>query len=265
MSFIIAATNFSEVADNAVHYACKLAQDCNASVMVLHSFIIPVTFGETPMPVMPIDEGRAIAEERMEKLIVSLHTAYPDLDIASKISYGDVVDSLEEITANMDTALVVIGNSGYDDDMLWLGSNVVSAMRHLRLPVLAIPQNFIYYPISNLCYACDFKQMEEALSSDITRIAKMTHAKLHILNISSETGNDQPEHFISLSDLNPVYHQVANEHTDEAIQSFIDANKMDWLIVVPHKHTFFERLFHKSHTKAMIKTSHIPVLALHEH
>jgi hypothetical protein len=50
MPLIIAATDFSDVAENAVNYACSLATAQKAEVMVIHSFIVPVMFSDIPMP-----------------------------------------------------------------------------------------------------------------------------------------------------------------------------------------------------------------------
>jgi len=63
---------------------------------------------------------------------------------------------------------------------------------------------------------------------------------------------------------NPEYHNIDNEDVEAGIQSFIKDSDVDWLVVVPHKHSFFESLFHKSHTKALVKQAHIPILALHK-
>ena len=67
-----------------------------------------------------------------------------------------------------------------------------------------------------------------------------------------------------LSELNPRYHFIDNPDTDTAMKNFAATSNMDWLAIIPHKHSFFERLFHKSHTVEMIHNSRIPLIALHE-
>ena len=67
-----------------------------------------------------------------------------------------------------------------------------------------------------------------------------------------------------LAPLNPVYHYVEKEHVEDGIKAFMEQNQMDWLIIVPHKHSFFEGLFHKSHTKAIMKSVPVPLIALKE-
>lgn len=272
MPTILAATDFSAVADNAINYACKLAGDINASVTIIHSFFIPVTFNDTPMPVMPIEEGRTIAEDRMKELIQSYRDRYPGVNIESKILYGEIVDSLQEYAAEINPDLVVLGNSGSGDTALWLGSSVLSALKNINYPVLAIPGNISYSTVSKLCLACDFKNVTEHFPfRQIASLVNMLKAELHVLNIDHNNkhfGTDTPFELSNLhsylSDAKPQYHYVDDEDTDKAINDFVKQNRMDWLVITPHKHSFFEGLFHKSHTKALVKMSDVPLVALPE-
>ncbi len=272
MSHILVATDFSEVAENAIHYACQMAKDHQASVTVLHSFIIPVTFSDTPMPVMPVDEGREIAEDRMNQILDELRRQYPELAIGSKIMFGDIVDCIEEYAEEQKPWLVVLGNSGTEDSNLWLGSNVVSALKNLKQTVIAVPKEAQYKKAEKICFACDFKNIVEHFKiQNLVNLIQSMGGQLHVLNVdhnNKELKTDAiPEHtglHEGLLSLNPVYHYVEKENVNEAIQEFIEENHMDWLIIVPHKYSFFEGLFHKSHTKAMVKVTHIPIVALHE-
>lgn len=272
MPHILVATDFSDVANNAVHYACKLAGDYHVSICVLHSFIIPVTFSDTPMPVMPIDEGRQIAEERMQEMVNSLTIIYPGLTITSKIMFGDVTDCLEEYAEKEQPWMIVLGNSGLGNTTIWLGSNVLSALKNLKHTVVAIPGGFEYKKPGKLCFACDFKNVADHLQTEkMLQLTKETGAQLHVLNVDYQNRNYSTDMLLESTDLhealkavNPVYHYVEKENVEEGIQEFVDANSMDWLIIVPHKHSFFESLFHKSHTKAIMKMVHIPLIALHE-
>lgn len=270
MAPILVATDFSEVAGNAAHYACQLARDHNSPVTLLHSFIIPVTFSDTPMPVMPVDEGRTIAEERMNELTAEYRQAYPGLDIRGKIMFGDIVDCIEEYTEQTPPWIIVLGNSGLGDSMLWFGSNVLNALRNLRYPVLAVPRDTGYRRPEKLCFACDFKHIADHLDTEaLSVLVHTTNAQLHVLNVD-HLGKNPPEadetstlHRL-LAPLNPVYHYVEKEHVEDGIKAFMEQNQMDWLIIVPHKHSFFEGLFHKSHTKAIMKSVPVPLIALKE-
>ncbi len=270
MHHIIATTDFSDVANNAIQYACRLAQDLNASVTLLHSFVIPVTFSDTPMPVIPVDESREIAEERMNTYIRQLQADFPGMEINRKIMYGDIVDCLKEYTEAAPPLLVVMGNSG-DDVPGWMGSNLVNALKNLSIPVMGVPAGMSYAPVKNICLASDLKHVTQGGGfpvKQMQRLTEATQAKLHILHINTgnmpkDTGEEMylRERLVSLQ---PAYH--VQDHTDieEGIRNFVTENGMDWLIMIPHKYSLLEKLFHKSQTKAVARSSSIPVIALHQ-
>jgi len=273
MPEIIAATDFSDIAENAVRYACSLAKDHDAPVTVVHSFIIPVAFSDTPMPVMPVDEGRQIADEKMTALIQKLQSEFPDLPLTGKVMYGDIVDSLQEYIEDeqLQPWIIILGNSDVDDNSaMWLGSTVLNALKNLPYPVMAVPPGAAYKPVMKICFTCDVKHVTNHLpSQQILNLVTETKAELHVLNvghqnegITADTVMENEELHMHLASANPRYHFVDSKDIDTAIQQFVDTNQVDWLIAIPHKHSFFE--FHKSHIKAMVRMTHIPLVALHD-
>ena len=269
---IIVATDFSEVADNALRYACQLARDVNASITVVHSFIIPVTFSDTPMPVMPLDEGREIAQDRMNEVMAGLRNGFSDVQLDGKIMFGDIIDSIQELAEDTKPWLIVLGNSGSGNAPLWLGSNVLSGLKDLHTPVLAVPLQARYKRPEKICFACDFQNITNELpATDILQLIAETKAELHVLTVDFENKNlnettvfENAGLHHALATLQPVYHYVEKENVEDGIHDFLADNQMDWLMIMPHKHSFFDWLFHKSHTKAIMKTVEIPLVAIHE-
>lgn len=272
MPIIIAATDFSPTANSAVDYACQMAQAYGASLHIVHSFVIPVTFGDTPMPLMPVDDGREIAEESMGELVGQLRASYPGVDIEQVITYGDITDSLEDYSEKQKPWLIVVGNSSTGDTQFWLGSNLISELRDLPYTVLAVPPGTSFSPVRNLCLACDFKQVGKTFpAAEIVSLAQQTKAQLHVLNVDHDNkhfGTETPLNAELIHDylkaVAPQYHYIDSKDIEEGISNFVTEKGMDWLVVIPHKHSFFESLFKKSHTSAIVKMSHVPLLALHE-
>lgn len=272
MPLIVATTNFSDSSENAVHYACSMAKEHKASIIILHSFMIPITISDTPIPAMPIDEGMEIAQKRMNAFTKQIVALYPNVEITGKVMYGDIVDCLQELTEKSKPWFIVFGNNSTDSSSSWLGSTAASALKHLPFNVIAIPHGVSYQPVEKICFACDLKNYKEHISTQhLIDLVEIIGAQLHVLNVDHNNkhyGSQSPLEEVTihrlLKSLNPEYHFVDNENTDEAIQQFVDTYKMDWLVVVPQKHSFFENLFHKSHTKAMVKLSHVPLVALHD-
>jgi nucleotide-binding universal stress UspA family protein len=273
MHSIVVATDFSDVANNAVRFACEMAKDFQKAVTIFHSYVIPVTFGDNPMPVIPIEDSKAIAAESMDGLVNDLKFAYPDVEIDSHITYGDVTDSLDEYCERNMPWLVIVGNSADDHNTLWFGSNVTSTLKNLPYRAMAVPASAQYKKPKKICLACDYKHLNDKFpASDLIDMVTASGAGLYVLNVDHNNkhfGTDTPAGAESLNELiksaNPQYHYIDNENANEGITAFIGKNNIDWLVVVPHKYGFWEGLFHKSHTSTLARTSHVPLIALHEH
>jgi nucleotide-binding universal stress UspA family protein len=272
MSNIITATDFSDIADKAVNYACRMAAQLNDSIIVIHAFIIPVAFTDTPMPVMPIEDGKKIADSRMNEYIGKLRSVFPDLNILSQVMYGEIVDCLQEyIDENKGSRCIVMGNSAAEGPSIWTGGTILHALRKLEYPVIAIPENAVYKPVKKICLACDYKEITDKFPLEqLKDLVIETGAELHVLNIghnskdiTDSTVMETEQLHLYLKDLAPQYHFIDSENVDVSIESFVKSNNMDWLIVIPHKHSFFEKLFHKNHTEALAGISHVPLVALH--
>lgn len=272
MPSIISATDFSDIALNATYYACEMAMAYKSGITIFHSYIVPVSFADTPLPVISVAEARDMAEEQMQALLEKLNVRYPNLEITTVVNYGEITESLKEYAEESHPILVVLGNSNEDGSNTFLGGNLLSELRTLPCPVMAIPSNIEFKPISRICLSCDFKNIEEHLpATEVINLVTWSGASLHVLNIDFDNKNfgvDTPLESTALHDmlqlLSPDYHYVEDKDVDSAITSFIQENRIDWLMIIPHKYNFFERLFHRSHTKHLVEQVHIPIIALPE-
>ncbi|MBA3828787.1 MAG: universal stress protein [Taibaiella sp.] len=268
MPLIITATDFSDIAGKAVDYACRLATDMGIGVTVLHSFVIPVNFSDATMPVLPLDEIQKIAEEKMAEVISGLKDTYPVTEIKGKILYGDILDCLQEYTDKEEQPwAIVLGNdSGTDSDM-WLGSTLLTAMRSLDYPVIAVPPVASYNPVHKICFACDYNDNNTvATAQAIADMVLPAGAELHVLHVgdSKEINNEYVSTWQQhLEPLSPQYHFTDNRETDKAIDKFAEDNSMDWLMIAPHHHSFLQGLFQHDHTKALARITHLPIVAVH--
>jgi nucleotide-binding universal stress UspA family protein len=272
MSLIITATDFSQVGNNAVRYACHMAESQGAKVIVMHTFIFPVMFSDIPLPTSLVNEAQDDAEQHMKSLVADLKNEFPTLHIHGKVDYGDIINTLDNFTkSNIHPWLIVIGNSAVGEKAAWPDNTIIDALKTLKYPVLAVPPETSFQPIKKICFAFDNKHKgNEKAISQLTMITKCLGAELHVLNAQPEVPVKEMEASIDddvkqvLSGTNPQYHIVYDADIDASIQNFIEQNNIDWLVLLPRKHSFFEGLFHKSHTKAIAHKSHVPIVALHE-
>jgi nucleotide-binding universal stress UspA family protein len=272
MPALLVATDFSATGNHAVHYACRLAADLQYEVTVLHAFIIPVAFSDTPMPLVPVQDMQDSSGRHLEALMQDLQGSYPDLVLKSELAYGDLIDCLREVARELQPALVVLGNNGAGDPDLWLGSTAGSVLRHLEAMVLAVPAAADYSGVRRICLACDYKDIDEAMPvAPLLDILRATGAQLHVVHADTEGRGTERRYEDTalpglLAGITPEYHYTtAAGSVDERITAFAAEQGMDWLAIIPHHHGFWEGLFHKSHTRAMARMSGVPILAIHNH
>lgn len=272
MSLIIAATDFSPIAENAVHYSCNLALAKNASLLVLHTFTFPVMYSDMPFPASLIEDTQEDAEGKMSALIERLHSIYPNLNIESKVAYGNVIDIIDEYCEHTAPPwLVIIGNSNGEENSAWFESTLNELSTGLNYPLLAVPPQYAYRPVLKICYAFDndIKGQDIALAQ-IKNVTRTFNAELNVFYASKDGLNRDNVAELDtkakemLADVNPHYHYEYGVKIDNAIIDFARNNHIDWLAVMPRKHSFFEGLFHNSHTKNIAQHANMPILLLHE-
>lgn len=269
---ILIPTDFSDVANNAVHFGCSMAIDQNNSVVLLHAFMMPVNINEDPMMIMPLNEGQEIAEGRFDAFTERLRKEYPQLKIESVFMMGDLHDCIDDYASENPISIVVMGNSGEGSTMLWLGSNVTSVMKHVKQFVLAVPSKISYARPLKIGFACDFKSHKN--HEQLEQLAdwiQILGAELHVVNVNDNNKDVSPESIYedsivhqALMKVKPEYHLLQGQNADEVINGFVNTHNMDWLVIAPHHHSFFERIFHKSHTTTLIQHCAVPLLAIHE-
>lgn len=271
MSLIITATDFTDTANNAVGYACMLAMQYEASVVVIHSYHVPVSFDNPDAALISEEESRKIADKQMWKFMDNLTATFNTIAVNGLVMFGDITENIAEYAEGREPWLIVVGNSLSEKDGFWNGTNLLRMMRKLKHTVVAVPDKVMYRTVDKVCLAYDYRNiMDEGLANAVKKLVKSTGAELHILNIeNSSSGVTTEEPIIAesihylLADEKPQFHFIQNEDTEKGINDFVNANHMDWLVVQPHKHNLLEQLFHKSETKALAHSTTIPLVSLH--
>ncbi|MBL0359003.1 MAG: universal stress protein [Chitinophagaceae bacterium] len=272
MKKIIAATDFSADALNAVNYAADMALSIDAKLVLLHVCQLPLSFGDVPVAVY-LDELVKESEKDIEYLKEQLSKRMNGkLTIETLVKTGAFYEELEDACEEQLPYAVVTGSQGKTATQRMLfGSHAVYAMQHLKWPLITVPANATYSSIKNIGFACDFDGVIETTPVDeIKMLVNDFNASLHILNTGKEDEFKPEIVFQSgmlqemLAALNPKYHFINNQNVEEGILQFAQQNNIDLLIVLPKKHSFIDKLIHKSHTKQLVLHSHVPVMALHE-
>lgn len=266
MSSLIFATDFSPIAQNAVIYAANLANYLNVDLELIHAYIIPFAYTDSPVPLLNVEEIQEIANTSMQVESNRVKAAFPDLRISTNIIPGDIIDCLMEIAEKKDILMVVMGTSGTGSGSFLWGSAAVKALRTLTIPVLAVASDITWKPIKNICFAADYDQITEDTPFEkvISWVQKL-NTQLFVVHLSSQGNVSEAPELLKnkLQSLQPKYCSIENDNMVEGINQYLKAQDIDWLVVIPKKYGFLENLFHKSRTKILAQGSNVPVLAFH--
>lgn len=275
MKTIIVPTDFSPIATNAMHYSIEMAKSVNASLLLLHVYQVPVSFTDTPIVLVSIEDLRKGAEEQIAHLKAEVeHLTSGSLKVYTETRLGNVADELENLCNKINPFAVVMGTKGASGvERILFGSNTLTAIRHLTWPVICVPPGKNYgNGIKKIGFACDFKDVVKTTPTHyIVDFVKEFKAELDVLNVDYHNKHFKPEtpeqsvllHTL-LEEANPVYHFIEHADIEDGINEFAEKNNLDLIITIPKKHRLLEGVFKPSSTKQLVYQSHVPVMCVHE-
>jgi len=274
MKTIIVPVDFSTTSSNAAEFASNLAAFYGADLLLYHAYEIPVALSEFAYPVFDVAEMQKSAMHELE--ILKENTL-------AKLKYSIIINlraemsvleiGLEGLCEEIKPSLVVMGLSGKNAlSRLIVGSNTLKAIRHLKYPILVIPSKAEFFPIRKIGLACDYKEVMINTPFDLLKkVVKDFRAELHVMNVDFENKNFEPgmvqESFILtelLKDLKPELHSIEAADVIEGLNTFAEVAKLDWIVVVPKKHTLVQKVFTTSHTQQLLYHTSVPILCIHE-
>lgn len=275
MKTIVIPTDFSPVATNALHYGIEMAKELQASVVLFHAYQVPVSFSDTPILLVSVEELKKTAEGQLEKLKQEVeHLTSGSVKIYTESRLGNTVDELEEYCRKINPFAVIMGARGHSGlEKVLFGSTTLTALRHLSWPVICVPPGKQYgNGIKKIGFACDFKEVVKTTpAAYINQLTAAFRAELHVLNVDFHDRHFTPSTpeqsallHTMLEESNPVYHFIEHKDVEDGINEFAEKNNLDLVIAIPKKHKLLEGLFRSSSTRQLVFQSHVPVLCIHE-
>jgi len=257
MKKIILPTDFSNNAYNAIEYALKFFKDEECTFYLLHTYTPAIyqpeyTLGN-PGQIGLGDEYQAHALMQLEELQATLITQFNNtkhkfiLHAAFNIFVDEVVKTIENEKAD----LVIMGTQGATGAKeILLGTRTVHLIRKATCPVIAIPSGFEYENPKEILFPTDYEvAYEKEQLQQLLNIAQKHISSIEVIHVSSgyDLNNIQLENKQKLNDLLAntahLFHELPSQGVIEAINNFQLKKRMNFLVMIRNKHTFFERLF----------------------
>ena len=273
MKKIIVPVDFSVNAANAAEFAGNLAIFYGGEILLYNAYQMPVPVGEISYPLYDVPEMQQASEHELEMLKTDLAAKLRSkITINIKAELAQLSEGLADLCDSEKPDLVVIGLSGKNAlTKLIVGSNTIHIAHHLKYPVLVIPPKASFTPVRQIGFACDYKQIEETLPVEILKkIVADFNAQLYVINVDFNDKNFTPEMVhenFAIRDLfednHPKFESIESENVTEGLNRFAEKNGLDWIVVIPKKHTILQKIFNRSHSTDFLFHTHLPVLCLH--
>jgi nucleotide-binding universal stress UspA family protein len=274
MKKIIVPVDFSITAENAAVYAANVAGFYRADIWLFYNYSLISTMAEYGYASVSEAEMESAANfelEAFKQKILSQLTV--PINIFIKSETGDLIESLNNFCAEIEPDMVVFGLSGKNAlARLVVGSNTIRAIHHLKYPVLVVPPKAVFIPIRKMGFACDYRKILQTTSlSFFKKMVKDFNADLYVLNVEYKRDEESAEAVAEsmhiselLKELKPNYSAIYSPDITVGINWFAEKEKIDWMLMIPRQHNLIDKIFGRSHTKALLYHTNIPVLCMHE-
>ncbi len=172
--------------------------------------------------------------------------------------------------------LVVMGIRGEDaqkGDMI--GSTTAGVIFNAKVPVLAIPDNTAndwLKDFKSIVYATNFESTDFIALDKLHKLLNPFEIKVICLHVNQGNNGSLDEAMLegmreALCEKYPYTgfdcQLVHNKNLPEAIDEFIQENKVDVLALTTHRRNIFTRLFNPSISHEMVMHSKTPILVFH--
>ena len=261
MKHILLPTDFSDNSWNAIAYAVQLYKDESCTFYLFNAYtpIIYQTeyFLSGAAQFGLIDAIKETSIDNLKTLHVRILKQFsnnPNHIFETISRFDTLIFGIKELIEERPIDLMVMGTTGATGAKeILFGSNTVQVFKEIKCPIMAIPANFEYEAPHEILFPTDLEV--DYLKSHlhiVEEIAKTHQSRVNAMHVS--TGNEltevQQHSKLQLEkmfkNVGYIFHDFEYMDISDAINSFLVKHKINFLVMVNNKHSFFENLFFKN-------------------
>ena len=269
METILVATDYSAAATNAIAYAANLARHLKARLVLCHAYYMMVTHMEVPKELPGENELKAENIARLRKLADEITKNY-GIEVTHITGPMPASDFLLTTFHQTKASLVVMGMRELSKLDQWLfGSTTSSVINEAAFPVIVVPENRPYSPLSKILVATDLQLHKIKSLALIGQLAQAYQGHVQLLHIAESSLEKTSPAERSTTEFENLLPNVSREyvfstHKDitAGIKQAITNYAPDLLVMIPQHHDFWDIAFNKSNTRKLAFQSSIPLLAI---
>lgn len=286
MNSILIPIEFADNNEKVVIYGANLARDLNLSLLLVHVIDVQVAgpdipqagtgYGYTPQVSAEVLKQREEAAGEMLNRYVKHINSYVinPPPVYEEILHGTNIDQIVS-RSNMDDVEMVLVKEDEDHSAL-IGSIDEKVASNAGCPVWIIPPDTEYRPLKQIVYATDYNHEDIETLKRLSHIAARHDSHITSVHVIDDKNFDEQirqEGFEETISEKVGYQGISvtsipnGSDVDglvENLHEFAHANQANVIVILKENRSFFEKLFDKSATKKLIKTTNLPVLVYHE-
>lgn len=277
MTRILLPTDFSDNSFKAIAYGLSLYKNVDCTFYLLNTYMPPVYHTEyilgSPGQIGLGDIIQEESKKNLKELKTKLEKEFknPLHTFITHSAFNMLTNEVAQITEAENIDLVIMGTKGATGAQeILFGTNTVHVLKNSKCPVLAIPHNFDYEEPSVILFPTDYEVSftKEKLAT-LLKIVKEHRSEINVMHVFTQLklNPTQIKNRKSLETLlgnNGLFHDVESDEVITAINKFQVKEKIDFLVMIQNKHTFFERLFIEPTIKKIGFHVNVPFLVIPE-
>lgn len=269
MKTVLIATDFSDAARNASSYGIALAKEMGAHVLLFHSYKL-----STPGAGLGVSvSGYGVkmqTDAKLQEEAARLDIDNKNIQVVS--DEGDPAEAIITIAAEKKVAFIITGMKGIGKNLKKIfGSTATSLLKDTSVPVIIVPEAAIYRKPEKLVFASDTPVEDHYIPQQLTSVTNLLKSTLQVVKVVKDGSNERIALPNSSSKENDAvagnqasFTTIEGKDVTNALNDFMEEQRADILVMLPHKHAWTDKLFKKSETKEMVFHTKIPLLILPE-
>lgn len=271
MKRILLAVDHTSVSMNALSYVLDMTHDASPMIDILHVEPYILSAGDTGYDDVATHQS---VTQQIENLIAKTIKRPISGDLALFSTRGDVVGEITEQSKAHAYDMVVVGMRDKEQVLdRWIGKTALKIIDAVNIPVLVVPAGAKYEGVQQMCVATDTDSMTPNVLHLIRNWNLPWSAKMKFLHVRKhrdkqfkETAAEIVSEFFEKDEVNFSFEINVVEHDDivEVLINEAAEENTDLLVAVVQDRSLWNRMFHRSITKSLIRQSKIPILILHK-
>jgi nucleotide-binding universal stress UspA family protein len=279
MKKILVPTDFSVYADKAMDFAAAVAQKAGAELVLVHIYdALDYSFADRRALINEYND--AMAAELQHKLDACksrvANSGYKNVKTILCDGDSDTIGALLTVIDDSNPDLVVMGTLGATGLRTAIqGTKTTAVIARCSVPVVTIPFNYEWKELKKILIATNDADEDAKRFEPVFELGRLFDAEVRAVAFSDARAEavEMVEHSRTIPKIQAKLQTFSNTHVHvehltardfhQAIQQYIEKDRIDLLVMITHKRGFIQSLFRASMTRQMAYHTNIPLLALH--